>query len=174
MKLLEPENKDYAAYIVKLPAPVKLEGLDNLVGYPMLGTQALAAKDADYGDLALVFTAGTQISEEFAYKNNLHRHGDKNEDQGQTGYLEDNRHVRSMKLKGHSSGALVMKLSSLSYIKKLDVSQFNEGDIFDRIGDHQICTKFISKKTRAQQQFEKNKKIWSRVDEKFPSTALRH
>ena len=167
MKLLEPENKDYAAYIVKLPAPVKLEGLDNLVGYPMLGTQALAAKDADYGDLALVFTAGTQISEEFAYKNNLHRHGDKNEDQGQTGYLEDNRHVRSMKLKGHSSGALVMKLSSLSYIKKLDVSQFNEGDIFDRIGDHQICTKFISKKTRAQQQFEKNKKIWSRVDEKF-------
>lgn len=167
MKLLEPENKDYAAYVVKLPNPVKLEGLDNLIGYPLLGTQALAAKDTDYGELALVFTAGTQISQEFAYKNNLHRHGDRNEDQGETGYLEDNRHVRSMKLKGHSSGALVMKLSSLSYIKKLDVSQFNEGDVFDRIGDHEICTKFISKKTRAQQVFEKNKKIWTRVDEKF-------
>jgi hypothetical protein len=167
MKLIEPENKDYAAYIVKLPKSVKLEGLDNLVGYPLLGTQALAAKDTDYGDLALVFTAGTQISEEFAYKNNLHRHADKNEDQSQTGYLEDNRHLRSMKLKGHSSGALIMKLDSLSYIKKLDISQFKAGDVFDRIGGHEICAKFISKKVRAQQIFEKNKKIWTRVDEKF-------
>lgn len=167
MKLLEPENKDYAAYVVKLPAPVKLEGLDNLVGLPVLGTQALVAKDTDYGELALVFTAGTQLSAEFAYKNNLHRHADRNEDQGQTGYLEDNRHIRSMKLRGHTSGALVMKLSSLSYIKKLDVSQFNEGDTFDRIGDYEICNKFISKKTRAQMTFEKNKKIFKRVDEKF-------
>lgn len=167
MKLLEPENKDYAAYIVRLPEPVALEGLDNLVGLQVLGSQALVAKDTDYGELALVFTAGTQLSEEFAYKNNLHRHGDKNEDQGQTGYLEDNRHVRSMKLKGHTSSALVMKLSALSYIKKLDLTQFNEGDMFDRIGDHEICHKYISKKTRAQNVFEKNKKIWSRVDEKF-------
>lgn len=167
MKLLDPENSEYAAYIVKLPDPVKLEGLDNLIGYPLLGTQALAAKDTEYGELALVFTAGTQLSQEFAYKNNLHRHADHNEDQGETGYLEDNRHVRQMKLRGHTSGALVMKLDALSYIKKLDVSQFNEGDKFDKIGDYEICTKFISKRTRAQQQFEKNKKIWTRVDEKF-------
>lgn len=167
MKLLEPQNKDYAAYVVKLPKPVKLEGLDNLVGLPVLGTQALVAKDTDYGELALVFTAGTQLSQEFAYHNNLHRHGDRNEDQGETGYLEDNRHIRAMKLKGHTSGALVLKLSSLSYVKKLDTSQFKEGDIFDAIGDYEICTKFISKKTRAQTQFEKNKKIWTRVDEKF-------
>jgi hypothetical protein len=133
----------------------------------MMGTQALVSKDTDYGDLALVFTAGTQLSEEFAYKNNLHRHADRNENQGEKGYLEDNRHVRAMKLKGHTSGALVMKLSSLSYIKKLDISQFNEGDTFDRIGDHEICQKYISKKTRAQATFEKNKKIWKRVDEKF-------
>ena len=73
MKLLEPENKDYAAYVVKLPNPVKLPGLDQLVGLPMMGTQALVDKDVDYGELALVFTAGTQLSEEFAYKNNLHR-----------------------------------------------------------------------------------------------------
>lgn len=167
MKLLEPENKDYAAYVVKLPEPVKLEGLDNLVGIQVLGSQALVSKDTDYGDLALVFTAGTQISEEFAYRNNLHRHGDRNENQGETGYLEDNRHVRSMKLRGHTSSALVLRLDSLKYIKKLDLSQFNEGDVFDRIGDNLICNKYISKKTRAQTVIEKNKKIWSRVDEKF-------
>lgn len=167
MKLLEPENKDYAAIVVKLPSPVKLEGLDNLVGLPMLGAQALVSKDTDYGELALVFTAGTQLSEEFAYHNNLHRHNDKNEDRSQKGYLEDNRHVRAMKLKGHTSSALVMKLSSLSYIKKLDVSQFNEGDIFDRIGDHEICRKYVNKRTFKERQLEKNKKVFTRVDQKF-------
>lgn len=167
MKLLQPENSDYAAYIVRLPKPVTLEGLDNLVGLPIMGTQALVAKDTDYGELALMFTAGTQLSHEFAYHNNLHRHAELNEDKEQTGYLEDNRHVRQMKLKGHTSGALIMKLEALSYVKKLDLSQFNEGDTFDRIGDYEICQKFISKKTRAQQTLEKNKKVWTRVDEKF-------
>lgn len=167
MKLLEPENKDYAAYVVKLPKPVKLPGLDNLVGLPMMGTQALVDKTVDYGELALVFTAGTQLSEEFAYKNNLHRHADKNEDQAKAGYLEDNRHVRALKLKGNASGALVLHLSALSYIKKLDVSQFNEGDTFDRIGDNLICQKYINKKTYKERQLEKNKKIFTRVDAKF-------
>jgi hypothetical protein len=167
MKLLEPQNKDYAAVVVKLPKPVKLEGLDNLVGLPMLGAQALVAKDTDYGELALVFTAGTQLSEEFAYKNNLHRHADKNEDQSQTGYLEDNRHIRSIKLRGHTSSALVLSLGSVSYIKGVDPSQFNEGDTFDQIGDHEICRKYINKKTYKERQFEKNKKVWTRVEEKF-------
>lgn len=167
MKLLEPANSDYAGVIVRLPKPVGLQGLDNLVGLQVLGSQALVAKTSDYGDLALVFTAGTQLSEEFAYKNNLYRHNDKNENQAENGYLEDNRHIRSLKLRGHRSDALVVKLESLSYIKKLDLSQFNEGDTFDRIGEHEICKKFVRKATRAQTKLEKNKKIFTRVDEKF-------
>jgi len=169
MKLLEPKNKEYAAYVVKLPDPVKLEGLDNLVGLQIFDSQALVAKDTDYGDLALVFTAGTQLSEEFARKNNLHRHSDKNEDQSQTGYLEDNRHVRSIKLKGNTSNALVLRLDALSYIKRLDITQFNEGDTFDTIGDYEICQKYQYKKTYKERQLEKNSKVYSRVDGKmFP------
>lgn len=169
MKLLEPENHDYAGVIVRLPKPVDLQGLDNLVGLQVLGSQALVARDSDYGELALVFTAGTQLSEEFCYRNNLHRHADKNEDQSQTGYLEDNRNVKVLKLKGNTSSALVLRLDSLSYIKKLDISQFNEGDTFDHIGDHEICKKFLSRIPHAQKQFEKNNKIFDRVSEKlFP------
>jgi len=167
MKLLEPENKDYAAVVVRLPEPVDLLGLDNLVGLQVLGSQALVSKDSEYGELALVFTAGTQLSEEFAYKNNLYRHNDKNENQAEAGYLEDNRHVRALKLRGHTSSALILRLESLSYIKKLDISQFNDGDTFDRIGDHEICRKYINKKTYKERQLEKNKKVFTRVDEKF-------
>ncbi len=169
MKLLEPNNRDYAAVVVKLPRPVALEGLDNLVGFQVLGSQALVGKDSGHeaGELVLVFTAGTQLSQKFCYKNNLHRHNDKNEDQAKYGYLEDNRHVRSLKLRGHRSDALVLGLNSLSYIKKLDVSLFNEGDTFDRIGEEEICKKFVSRVPRAQTMMEKNKKVFSRVDEKF-------
>lgn len=167
MKLLEPENKDYAAIIVRLPTPVDLEGLDNLVGLQVLGSQALVDRETDYGELAVVFTAGTQLSEQFAYENNLYRHSDRNVDHSKSGYLEDNRHIRALKLRGNISNALILKLDSLSYIKKLDLSQFNEGDTFDRIGDDEICKKFIHKKTYKERQLEKNKKIWTRVDEKF-------
>lgn len=167
MKLVEPENKDYAGVIVRLPKPVALEGLDNLVGLQVLGSQALVAKDSEYGELALVFTAGTQLSEEFAYKNNLYRHNDKNENQAEAGYLEDNRHIRQLKLKGHTSGALVMKLESLHYIKGVQGTDWKEGDTFDRIGDHEICKKFIRKATRKETAMQKNKKIFTRVDEKF-------
>lgn len=167
MKLLEPENKDYAGVIVRLPEPVDLEGLDNLVGLQVLGSQALVSKDSDYGELALVFTAGTQLSEEFARMNNLHRHSDRNEDQSKTGYLEDNRHVRSIALKKNTSNALILPLESLSYIKKLDISQFNEGDVFDRIGDNEICHKYQYKKTFKERQLSKNEKAYSRVDGRF-------
>lgn len=167
MKLLEPANKDYAGVVCRLPEPVDLEGLDNLVGLQVLGSQALVSKDSDYGELAIVFTAGTQLSEEFARMNNLHRHSDRNEDQSKTGYLEDNRHVRSIKLKAHSSNALIMPLESLSYIKKLDLTQFNEGDTFDRIGDNEICQKYQYKKTFKERQLSKNEKAYSRVDGRF-------
>lgn len=167
MKLLEPENKDYAAVVVRLPKPVDLEGLDNLVGLQVLGSQALVARDSDYGELALVFTAGTQLSDEFAYKNNLYRHADKNEDQGQKGYLEDNRHIRALKLRGHSSSALVLNLNSVAYVKGVDPSEFKEGDVFDRLGDHEICKKYVTKRAFKERQFEKNKKVFTRVDAKF-------
>lgn len=167
MKLLEPINRDYAAIVTRLPKPVDLPGLDNLVGLQVLGSQALVSRDSEYGELALVFTAGTQLSEEFAYKNNLHRHSDKNEDQSQTGYLEDNRHIRALKLRGHSSSALVLPLHSVAYIKGVDISEFKEGDTFDRIGDHEICKKYVNKRTFKERQFEKNKKVFSRVDAKF-------
>jgi hypothetical protein len=167
MKLLEPVNRDYAAVVCRLPKPVDLEGLDNLVGLQVLGSQALVSRDSNYADLALVFTAGTQLSEEFAYKNNLHRHGDKNEDQSQTGYLEDNRHVRALKLRGHSSSALVLHLHSVAYIKGVNIDEFKEGDTFDRIGDHEICKKYVNKRAYKERQFEKNKKVFTRVDAKF-------
>jgi hypothetical protein len=60
-----------------------------------------------------------------------------------------------------------MPFSSLGYIKNLDVSLFNEGDTFDRIGDNVICNKYVVKRSISEARFEKNKEKFVRVDKKF-------
>lgn len=167
MKLQEPENRNYAATVVRIESIKPLENCDNVVGAPILGSyQAIVGKDTKVGDLGIVFVAETQISEEFARMNNLHRHGNLNNDEGASGYLEDNRRVKAMKFRGHRSDCLFMPLSSLDYIPKFDPTSLNLDDTFDKIGDHDICKKY--ERVRPQSRLEKNKgKVWVRVDKKF-------
>src|SRR5688572_24629984 len=113
MKLEAPENPNYAANIERVRNLVPLEGLDNLVAVPLLGYQALVSKDTPIDELAVLFTAESQLSLEYAYENNLHRHGDLNKIESEQGYLEDNRRVKAIKLRGHNSNALLMPLASL-------------------------------------------------------------
>jgi hypothetical protein len=167
VKLQKPENDNYAAVVTRISTIVPLENCDNVVGTPLFGFQAIVGKDTLVGELGIVFPAETQISEEYARQNNLHRHGDLNDDQGAKGYLEDNRRVKAMKFRGHRSDCLFMPLTSLAYIKKLDLSEFKEGDVFDAIGDHEICKKYQIKRTNREARLEKNKTKFVRVDKKF-------
>lgn len=167
MKLEKPENENYAATVTTIKAITVLEGCDNVVGTPLFGFQAIVGADTAVGELGIVFPAECQLSDEYARRNNLHRHGNLNDDEGAKGYLEDNRRVKAMKFRGHRSDCLFMPLTSLSYIKKLDLSEFQEGDTFDRIGDNEICKKFLRKIPRKESQLEKNKLKFIRVDKKF-------
>lgn len=167
MKLLTPENDNYAAVVTSLKSITPLQGCDNVVGTPIFGFQAIVGADSQPGDLGIVFPAETQLSEEYARKNNLHRHGSLNDDEGSQGYLEDNRRVRAMKFRTHRSDCLFMPLESLAYIKELDITDLKEGDSFDKIGDHDICNKYVVKRTGREQRLEKNKEKFIRVDKKF-------
>lgn len=167
MKLNKPENENYAATVVRIKSINELEGCDNVVGTPIFGFQAIVGRNTEVGELGIVFPAETQLSEPYACENNLHRHGDRNKDQSAKGYLEDNRRVRAMKFRGHRSDCLFMPLTSLSYIKKLKIEDFEEGDTFDTIGDNAICTKYLVKRPKRETRLEKNKLKFIRVDKKF-------
>lgn len=167
MKLQAPENENYAATVVALETIVPLEGCDNVVGTPIFGFQAIVSKDSKPGDLGIVFPAESQLSVEFCKKNNLFRHADLNEDESQKGYIEDNRRVKAMKFRGHRSDCLFMPLTSLSYIDGLEIENLRQGDTFDKIGDHDICNKYVIKRTRNEARLEKNKDKFIRVDKKF-------
>ncbi len=164
MKLNPPVNENYCATVVRVRSVIQLEGLDNLVGVPMIGYQALTQKDGvEVGELKILFTAETQLSEEYARLNNLHRHSDRNADESVTGYLEDNRRVKALKLRGHRSSALLMPLGSLDYLG-VDWKSLSEGDIFDELDGHPICQKFVGKTRGAS---VGNAPKVTRVDEKF-------
>lgn len=145
MKLTEPENKNYAAVICRVNALHDLEGLDNLAGVNFFGYQCLTEKaKTTVGDLVVVFPPEVQLSEEFARVNNLFRHSDRNDNPDESGYLEDNRRVRAIKLRGHASNCMMLGLSSLAYTG-FDVSKLEEGDTFDKLNGHEICRKYVVK-----------------------------
>jgi hypothetical protein len=168
MKLKEPENKNYAAAIVKLDHLNTLENSDNLMGAPLLGMQAVVSKDTEIGTIGVLFVAETQMSEEYTARNNLFRHKELNEDKESAGFIEDNRRVKAIKLRGNRSDALFMPLSSLSYTKA-DLSELKVGDVFEELNGFEICKKFETKRKQASAHEKNKNKVFTRVDEKmFP------
>lgn len=167
MKLDAPANLNYAATIIRVPVLVTLPGLDNLVGVPMLGHQALTQRDVEVGDLRVAFTAETQLSEGYACENDLHRDPELNKTD-ETGYLEHNRRIRALKLRGNVSNALLMPLSSLAYTG-VDITSLKEGDTFDVLNGKPICKKYeipVKASSRAKTKVER---AFKRVDKKlFP------
>ncbi|QFG10319.1 RNA ligase [Mycobacterium phage DyoEdafos] len=162
-----PENVNYAATIVKLPQGLLLEGLDNLVGVPMFGYQALTQKEGyELGALRVLFMAETQLDADYARENNLFREATLNRDASETGYLEPNARVKAIRLRKHQSDALLMPLSSLAYTG-YDVSTLKPGDTFDKLNGHTICRKYIPKGKK--QATQGQPKVRKQVDERlFP------
>lgn len=170
LTLEPPLNPNYVATVVKLGAPHTLDGLDNLVGVPVFGLQALTTNDHEVGELMVAFTAETQLSEEFTKMNNLYRDTDLNvSSSAPRGYLEANRRVRAIRLKGHQSSALLLPVSCIEYTG-VSPAELEAGMSFDQLNGHEICRKYVvpvkSNPGRTAKQAEK---VFRKVDEKvFP------
>lgn len=143
-------SAEYAAQVIEVKHVVTYPGvLDNLVGIPVNGLTALV-KDAKVGDLLMAIPAGTQLSEEFARSHNLMR--------DQDGYLEDNRRVRAIRLRGVPSNVLVVPAP-----QGVDV-----GTVFDTVEGKQICWKYeLPKKPDTSVRKQTHEKAWKRVEDKF-------
>lgn len=164
---------NYAPLVIRVPEELpKLPNSDRLYGISAGGF--LAVVDESWkeraGQLAVVFPAEAQISEGLASFANLYRHAELNRDPEQVGYLEDNRRVRALKLRGNVSKGLILPI--------LDVAEYvgwpeplHEGDSFDTLNGIELSRKYVvptkgANLTHAQQ---KLKKAFKRVDEKvFP------
>lgn len=149
---------NYAAQVVRVHK-FELPGLDNLRGIKVGGYTALISKDVPDGSLLAVFPAESQLSEGFASRNNLFRHSEKNADPAQTGYLEDNRRIRALKLRGHVSSALALSVDVFD-------TELSEGDVFDTVNGEVVSQKYYVKPP-VTAQAKTQAKIWRRVEDKF-------
>ncbi|WP_195167160.1 RNA ligase family protein [Mycobacteroides abscessus] len=163
-----PENPNYAAVVVKVPEPMTVPGLDNLVAVPLFGYQALTQKaGVQAGQLKVLFTAETQLDAEYARENNLFREATLNKDASETGYLEPSGRVKAIRLRKNNSNALLMPLESLAYTG-YDVTTFKAGDAFDKLNGHTVCRKYVVP-GKGSQAKSNQPKIRQRVDQKlFP------
>lgn len=166
MKLKAPENENYSATIVRIEDTFPLKGLDNLVGVSFFGLTALIPKTTPKGELGVLFPAECQLSLEMAKENNLHRHGDLNKDKGKAGYLEDNRRVRAIRLKGNQSNALILNLDSLAWTG-VKLSDLEEGDTFDQLKGKEICKKYVKRTKGANLANKMEREVHARTDKRF-------
>lgn len=168
MKIESPANSNYACVVVRLPQLLALAGCDNLLGAPLLGFQAIVSRDHVPGEMGIVFPAECQLSSDYCAINGLYRHSEMNKNPDDKGYLEDNRRVRAIKLRGHRSDCLFMPLESLSFTG-VKLGELQEGMTFDKLGDHEICTKYVIKTKGPGRQHVKQEKKFVRVDPRlFP------
>jgi hypothetical protein len=147
--ILENREPNYSATVIKVHTLVELPGMDKCWGVPMLGYQVIARKDSiEVGQLGVLFTAETQLSESFCKNNNLYESVLLNNDTSVKGYLKDTGRVRSIKLRGHRSDALFLSLKSLEYLG-VDINQFKEGDSFTHVDGVEVCRKYLVKQKQS-------------------------
>lgn len=141
MTFNKPENANYCCTVVSIKNIIPLAGCDNVVGTTIFGFQAIVGKDTEIGELGVVFPAETQLSEDYCKFNNLYRHEKYNTDHLKKGYLEDNRRIKAIKFRSHTSNCLFMPLESLKPFCAIEKLQ--EGDEFDEIDGVKICNKYF-------------------------------
>lgn len=122
-----------------------LPGADNLVIGTCGAYQVIVGKETTDGQLGIFFESDGQISEEFARQNDLVRR--KNED-GTTagGMFEQNRRVRSIKLRGAKSEGFWCPLDKIAYTG-VKMSELTDGFQFDELNGHPICNKYFTPAT---------------------------
>ena len=177
---------NYAALAVRVPKDLpKLPNSDRLYGLNVAGF--LAVVDGSWlarsGEIAVLFPAEAQISEGLAKFANLHRDASLNQDTEESGYLEKNRRVRPMKLRGNVSKALLLPLEKVAaYVESQggvenDLAAWemslliDEGDSFDTINGVELSRKYVVpvKQANLSPAQAKLAKAFKRVDEKiFP------
>lgn len=164
-------TRNYSATVIRVPKVRKAENSDRLYIIDVMGMTAIVGDSwvGREGELAVVFPAEVQLSHEYMHGNNLYRDKELNQNKSEAGYLDTNRRVRAMKLRGNISNGLVMPLTSL--VDGLRVApEVSEGDVFDTVEGIELCRKYVVPVKAASGQNRadsKIKKAFKRVDNTF-------
>lgn len=102
----------------------------------------IVGEDAVEGEIVLYLPADGQVARWFGDRFQLFR---KNEDgTAQGGYLEDNGHIRAIKLRGNESAGIAIDICKI--FAAFGEQPWNVGDKVNTINGKEFCTKYIPKR----------------------------
>lgn len=81
-----------------------------------------------------------------------------NQDPTKTGYLDDNRRVKAIKLRKHRSDSLFVSLDAFAYLG-VKPEDFKVGDVFDSINGKEIVRKYVIREARENKTQPKIRKV---------------
>lgn len=119
---------------------------DRLCVGTVRGYQVVTSIEVEDGTLGVFFPTDGQLSEEMAKANDLVRRKNPETGAPEGGFFEENRRVRSQKLRGVSSDGFWTRLDALAFTG-YNVSQLKEGDQFDELNGVPICNKYYTPAT---------------------------
>lgn len=128
-------DKNHCGFIVQVKTLNKHPNADKLQLAEFFGSKVVVGLDVKVGDIGVYFPEGIQLSEEFAIKNDLIRRPDGK------GYLENNRRVKAIRLRGVVSDGLYLPLGCFDYLG-LAEGDFKVGDVITSINGHLIAQKY--------------------------------
>lgn len=135
------------AYVAKIDSVHPIQGADKIQTAIVLGEQVVVSKDWEVGMIGLFFPPDVQLSHEFCKNNNLYRDAEKNVNPDAKGFFDNNRRVRCQPFLKVRSEGFFCELKSLEYTGA-DAKNFKLGDKFKECNGEQVCTKYLSEKTR--------------------------
>lgn len=138
----------YNAYITRIKNLRKHPNADRLQLGECFGNTICVSLEYVDNQLGIYFPCDGQLSVEFAEANNLLR---KKDDAGNNcgGYMDPNkRNVTAIRLRGEKSDGLFLPLTCLETFG--DVSTLKEGDVINTFNGHEICCKYIPRRTHRQ------------------------
>lgn len=138
----------YNAYVTRIKNLRKHPNADRLQLGECFGNTVCVSLDYVDNQLGLYLPCDGQLSVEFAEANNLLR---KKDDAGNNcgGYMDPNkRNVTAIRLRGERSDGLFLPLTCLETFG--DVSTLKEGDVINTFNGHEICCKYIPRRTHRQ------------------------
>ena len=145
----------------------ELPGSDNIQIGTCAGYQVIVSKDVTDGELGVFFEQDGQLSPEFCKANNLIALHDENGNKVEgSGYFEENRRVKAVKMRGAKSEGFWCPMRMFAYTG-FDMSKLKEGDTFDSLGTHPICNKYVTEATLKEQKARDKKPVKTRTADKM-------
>ncbi len=137
----------HAARVAKIDSVSPITGADRIQTAYVLGTQVIVSKDAQVGDVGILFDGELVLSGPYCYENDLYRHTDLNKNKEKAGFFEDNGRVRVQKFLKVKSEGLFMPLASVSFTG-VSPEKLKIGDAFTELNSIKICEQYVSEQTR--------------------------